>query len=148
MPKSESEISSRIVSRMVRKPLFALDSRFTVKWKFLFDSMPHDYTGYIDIWDTIPWQTVAFDDGETRDHNYASQAQFRPSYGGTGDYYHIFEPCVESGLPEDYCHNCQGLVGDLIALLEHDGIADEMIDAQYANDGDDVGAVREPTPTR
>ncbi len=124
MPKAVPHITRRHV-------LFALDSRFTVKWKFLFDAMPHDYTGYIDIWDTIPWQEVAFDDGITRDHNYASQAQFRPSYGGTGDYIGIFAQCVASGLPEDYCHNCQGLVGDLIALLEADGIADDLIDAQY-----------------
>ncbi len=41
-----------------RHVLFALDSQWQVKWKFLFDSMPEDYTGYIPIWDTIPWQTV------------------------------------------------------------------------------------------
>jgi len=77
--------------------LFALDTRFTVKWKFLRDSMPHDYTSYITIWDTIPWQEVEMD-GKMRDHNYAARAQFFPSYGGTGDYEHINEPCVESGI--------------------------------------------------
>jgi len=42
----------RIIKR--RKALFCIDPRWRVQWKFLFDSMPESYTGYIDIWDSVP----------------------------------------------------------------------------------------------
>ena len=117
-----------------RAPVLCLDSRWQTKAKWLWDAWAaanEGYTGYVDIWDTIPWQQVVLEDGMPHDFNYAAMAQYLPSYGGSGDYYHIFDPCVASGLNEAYCHNCLGLVGDIIALLEADGIADEIIKATY-----------------
>ena len=125
-----------IAHRMHRLPFLCLDARWSAKWKWLWDDFagPNEgYDGYITAWDSIPWQRVAFDDGTERDNNFAAPAQYRPMYGGYGDYHGIYTPCVESGLPETYCHNCCGLVGDLIALLEHDRIADSTIEAQYAH---------------
>ena len=125
------------ISRTIvhRKPILVLDSRFIVRSKWLWDpwaAANEGYTGYVDIWDTIPWQQVVLEDGMPHDFNYAAMAQYLPSYGGSGDYEHIFDPCVASGLHEAYCHNCLGLVGDIIALLEADGIADETISAAYS----------------
>ncbi len=128
----------RIVTR--RKALFCIDPRWRVQWKFLFDAMPESYTGYIPIWDTVPWQEVKMD-GKIRDHNYAARAQFFPSYGGYGDYYGIYEPCVGFGYDEAYCHNCMGLVQDFLRMLELDGIDEQEIYARHEY-GDATLAVR------
>ena len=128
---------------MIRRvPFLCIDSTWRVRWKDLwttFAGPAGTYTGYIDAWDGIPFQRIMFDDGHERDYNFAAQAQYMPSYGGSGDYLGIYEKCIESGLPETYCHNCVGLVQDLIALLEADGIAESEIVAQCSW-GDDVGA--------
>ena len=68
--------SSHIASRIAHKPLLALDSRFIAKLKLLFDSMPEDYTGYIDVWESVPWQEVTFDDGIKCNFNYATQTRY------------------------------------------------------------------------
>ncbi|MCD6594629.1 hypothetical protein J7L68_03030, partial [bacterium] len=126
---------------MIRRvPFLCIDSTWRVRWKDLwttFAGPAGTYTGYIDAWDGIPFQRIMFDDGHERDYNFAAQAQYMPSYGGSGDYLGIYEKCVESGLPETYCHNCVGLVQDLIALLEADGSANETITAAY-RDTDDM----------
>lgn len=129
------------ITHVIRKIFLCLDSRWQTKYKFLWDAWAaanEGYTDYVDIWDTIPWQTVVLDDGTPHDFNYAAMAQYLPSYGGSGDYYHIYEQCVGVGLPDHYCHNCLGLVGDIIALLEADGIADSVITATYSSEGSGV----------
>jgi len=96
-----------------RTPFLCLDSRWQVKWKWMFDIFagPNEgYAGYIDAWDTVPWQKVKFDDGVVRDFNYAAQSQFIPKYSG----------------------DILGTRDDIIALLETDGIAGETITAAYS----------------
>jgi len=117
-----------------RVPFLCIDARWQVKWKWLFDPWagPNEgYAGYITAWDSVPWQKFMFEDGVERDFNYASQSQFLPSYADSGDYYHIYEACVASGLQEAYCHGCLGLVGDIIALLEADDIASKKLKVTY-----------------
>jgi len=103
-----------------RFPFLSLDARWVAKSKWLWDGWagPHEtYSGYIDYWDEVPWQEVPFDDGKTRDHNYAARAQYLPSYASA----------------------ILGAVGDIIALLERDGIDTRIIEAQYAH-GESVRA--------
>jgi len=120
--------------RPVRKVFLVLDARWEVRWKDLNDyAREHDtLEGYLEVLDDFPYQRVAFDDGVVRDYNFAAQAQFRPSYDDSGYYNGMYDPCVESGLPPEYCRGCLGLVSDLIALLERDGVADQKISAAYA----------------
>jgi len=129
--KKKTLISKRIIHR---KPFLSLDSTWLCRWKDLWTPYagPNEtYTGYISYWDEVPWQRVMFDDGHERDHNFAAQAQYMPSYGGSGDYLGIYDRCVAVGLPEEYCHNCVGLVNELIDILEADGIAESEITAAY-----------------
>jgi len=124
-----------------RKPIICIDSRWTVKWKWLWDAFagPNEgYAGYITAWDSIPWQKVKFDDGVVRDFNNAAQAQYMPSYDDSGTYYHLDDPCIASGMLESYCHSCLGLVGDVIEILEDDHIADMTIEAAYTSEGSSV----------
>ena len=136
MAKIPISQKKRPISSLRRRAFLCLDARFIAKFKWLWDDYagPNEtYTGYVSYWDEIPWQRVRFSDGIVRDFNYAAPAQYLPAYGGTGDYLGIFESCVESGLPETYCHNCVGMVGDLIALLEADHIENQRIEAQYTH---------------
>jgi len=97
-----------------KKPFLCIDSRWLAKNKWLWDTHagPNEtYSGYIDYWDEVPWQEVPFDDGKTRDYNYAAPAQYIPTYAG----------------------DILGTVGDLLALLEHDHIDTRIIPAQYAH---------------
>ena len=96
-----------------RKVWLSLDARWTAKWKWLWDDFagPNEtYTGYIDAWDSIPWQRVLFDDGIERDFNFAAQAQYIPKYAG----------------------EILGTVEDLANILEGDGILYDEILAQYS----------------
>ena len=120
-----------------RTPFLCIDAQWLCRWKWLwspFAAENEGYTGYVDAWDSIPFKQVKFDDGMLRDNNYAAAAQYRPSYGGSGDYYHIYDLCVGAGLPPAYCHNCLGLVQDLGLMLERDGVAGQEILAQYSPD--------------
>ena len=123
---------------MIHRLIFGcIDARWKVRWKDLWTPWAGDnetYTGYIDAWDSIPWQEITTPEGLIHDYNHAARAQYLPKYGGAGDYYGVFDRCVEVGLPEEYCHHCLGLVQDLIALLESDGIDTQEIKAQYAYD--------------
>ncbi len=127
-----------------RLPFGNIDSKWKVRWKDLWTTHagPNEtYSGYIDYWDEVPWQQVDNPGGVSFDYNHAARAQYLPKYGSAGDYYGVFERCVEVGLPEEYCHHCLGLVQDLIALLEADGIDTHEIEAQYAH-GEEPRMVR------
>jgi len=98
-----------------RYPFLSIDSRWVAKSKWLWDEWagPREtYSGYIDYWDLVPWQSVAFDDGKTRDYNNAARAQYLPSYAGA----------------------LIGAVGDIIEYLERDHIDTRTIEARYAGD--------------
>ena len=95
-----------------RIPFLCIESRWQTRVKWLWDAFAAEnetYLGYIEYWDSAPWQRVAFDDGETREFNYAAPAQYFPTYAGES----------------------LGSVLDLAALLERDGIIEAMIEAQY-----------------
>jgi hypothetical protein len=101
-----------------RKVVLALDCRFWARYKNLSSwAIPHgDYVGYLSVFDSFPWQSVVLlEDGQPHSENAVQQAAFRPSYSGDGDYYHVYDACVASSLPSAYCHDCKGIVGDLIA---------------------------------
>ena len=104
-----------------RVPFLCLDARWSVRWKWLWDDFagPNEtYTGYIDYWDSAPWQQVLHDDGVERDFNFASQAQYRPKYAG----------------------EILGTVEDLAKLLDTDGILYDEIVAKYSHESP-AGAV-------
>ncbi len=73
------------------------------------------YSGYEVVRDTIHWQIVNFNDGIPRDHNFASAVQYRPPYGGDGNYYGIYDDCIRVGQPDpvtiaaDWCRTLSRL---------------------------------------
>jgi len=108
MPKAVPTITHRI-------PFLCIDCRWKVFSKWLWDDYagPNEtYSGYINYWDEIPWQRVVHDDEIERDHNYAAQAQYIPTYSG----------------------DIIGFVDDLGKLLHKDGILYDEINAQYSHE--------------
>ena len=82
-------------------PILCIDSRWAVRYKWLRDVLPDDYSNYLDVWDTVPWQLIMHEDMVERDYNMAAPAQYLPKYADES----------------------VGDVADLLALLAADNIA-------------------------
>ena len=113
--KKKNTKSKAIPTITHRKPFLCIDCRWKAFGKWLWDEWagPNEtYSGYITYWDDVPWQTVMHDDGVERDHNFAAQAQYIPTYAG----------------------DIIGFVDDLGKLLHKDGILEDEIIAQYSHE--------------